>query len=83
MPALTTQIKDLATELSNFNPESKVTATVTAENTGELMDSAISLNCRIVQPFMDSAEQNYYYFLYEVKKNVIIKVKSSPKKLKG
>ncbi len=70
----------LKENLMNLSPESKMTATITAENTGELMDVAIRYNKNIVKPFTESADQNYYYFMYEVKKNVFLKVKSQPKK---
>lgn len=72
-----TQLKD---NLLNLNPESKLVATITAENTGELMDVAIKQNKQIVKPFTESADQNFYYFIVEVKKNVFLRVKSEPKK---
>ena len=66
----------------NLNPETQLTISITADNTGELMDLAIELNADIIKPFTKFAEQNYYYFEHPLKKNIIIKVKSLPKKLR-
>lgn len=72
-----TQLKD---NLLNLSPESRLVATITAESTGELIDLAIKNNKQVIQPFAESEEQNFFYFMYEVKKNVFLKVKSEPKK---
>lgn len=72
----------LKTSFDNFYPESRVTITLTAESTGELMDLANEHNCVLVKPFTQTATQDHYYFEYELKKNVILKVKSLPKREK-
>lgn len=73
----------LKINFDNLSPESKLTVTITAENTGELMDLAIEHNCDIVHPFTHNAEQDHFYFEYPLKKNLILKVKSLPKKLRN
>jgi len=78
------EYKSVIANFSNLNiPESKITATITAENTGELMDLAINENCEIIKPFTVSSQQNYYYFEKEIKKKVKVIVKSVPKRLSG
>lgn len=76
---LTTEINALKEQLSNLSPEGKSTFTIRADNTGELMDSCISVNCNLIKPFEDSTNQDYYYFLVNVKPNVIIRVIGTPK----
>ena len=76
---LTIEVNALKEQLQNLSPESKLTATVRADNTGELMDSCIAANCDLIKPFSDSADQDYYYYLVKVKTNVIIKVVGTPK----
>lgn len=76
---LTTEINSLKEQLQHLSPESKLTATIQADNTGELMDSCVATNCNLIKPFSDSADQGYYYFLIQVKPNVIIRVKGTPK----
>lgn len=76
------EFESLKNNLSNLDAESKLTATIKAENTGELMDLALRYNADIIKPFSESAQQNFYYFNFHVKKNIIITVKSNPKKLK-
>lgn len=73
----------LKENLMNLSPESKMTATITAETTGELMDMAIKNNKDIVKPFTESAAQDFYYFIVEVKNNIFIRVKSEPKKYRN
>jgi len=72
----------LITNFSNLSPESELTATITAQSTGELMDLAIEHKCDIIHPFTDNANQSHYYFNYPIKKNIVLKVKSLPKKYK-
>lgn len=82
MNNLTTKINYFKEFLSIYIQEGNIDATITADNTGELMDSAIDLNCNIIKPFEDSFEQNYYYFIIKLNPLINIKVKSLPKKLK-
>ena len=78
------EFNSLKDSFSNLNPpESKLTATITAENTGELMDLANDCNSRIIAPFSDSREQDYYYFTYPLKENIVLQVKSLPKKYRN
>ncbi|MES2395858.1 MAG: hypothetical protein V4549_07640 [Bacteroidota bacterium] len=74
------EFSELKQYLSGLTPEGIVTVTIADKNTGELMDLAIEHDKDIVKPFTESMEQNFYYFVYEVKKNVFLKVKSELKK---
>lgn len=74
MNKTTIEIKALKEQLMNFNSESDIVCTTICDNIRELMDSCNDLNEKLITPFENAPNQDFYYFLIEVKPNIIIKV---------
>lgn len=75
----TSEVLNLKSQLQNLSFESELTATIKADTIGELMDACIDNNSKLIKPFEESENQNYYYFVVNVRPDIIIKVVSSAK----
>lgn len=72
----TIEIKALKEQLINLDHKSNITCTVTCDSVGELMDSCNEFREKLIKPFENEPTQDFYYFLIQVKPNIIIKVVS-------
>lgn len=81
------KLRGIITQMINYlkgiEPEGKIVYTVTSNNLGELIDAQKNFGSKLVEPFKESPEQNYWYYTIEVKDNIVIKVQSQERKLKN
>ena len=64
-------------------PDGMITVTIESTTTGELIDSCNHFNCKLVMPFADNADQDYYYFIITIQPKINLIVKSPRKCLKN
>lgn len=81
--SLLTTLFELEEQLVKLNSKSKVTASVTASNKGEMWDAFHNIKVegnKLHKPFEVAPHQNYYYFEYQVRgrPHLTITVKSKP-----
>lgn len=76
------QIKMTKEYLQNLTTDNKIVYTLVSTNTGELIDACNDSGNKLIQPFAECKQQNYYYYVIPINNNIDLKVKSKSKKLK-